>query len=119
MQLFVQVAEFKFESKIELLPVICNNYLRFFQETIEGFDCNINGGALGAALLHSFGRGKSMAELLGQRSGPAWADWTVIWNWDGRAQTQDNEGISELVAVAVGSYLFTCGDSATTLVVLT
>ena len=44
-----------FESMLKL-PVNWQVLPRQFQETTEGFDCKINGRALGAALLHSLGR---------------------------------------------------------------
>ena len=49
LQLVGQVAEFKFEPKFEPLPVIWQ-LLKAIPEGIEGFDCRINGQALGAAL---------------------------------------------------------------------
>ena len=52
LQLVGQAAEFKFESKFEPLPVIWQFLRRLFQTEIEGFGGNINGQALGAALLH-------------------------------------------------------------------
>ena len=49
--LVVQVAEFKFESKFEPMPVIWQSLQRLFQKVIEGLEGKINGQALGAALL--------------------------------------------------------------------
>ena len=51
-----QVAEFKFESKFELLPVIWQSLPKLFQKTIEGFEDKIKCRALGAALRHSLRR---------------------------------------------------------------
>ena len=53
-----------------------NHSRRLFEKTIEGFDCKINGQALGSALRHSLGGS------------------------NGQAQTQ---GVSELAAVAASS----------------
>ena len=75
LQLVGQVAEFKFESKFEPLPVIWQSLRRLFQKTIEGLEGKINGQALGAALRHGWRRS------------------------DGQAQTQ---GVSESAAVAAG-----------------
>ena len=51
LQLVGQVAEFKFESKFELLPVIWQSLQRLFQKVIKGLEGKINCQALGAALL--------------------------------------------------------------------
>ena len=48
-----QAAEFKFESN--QCRSSSNHSRRPFKKTIEGFDCKINGQALGAALRHSLG----------------------------------------------------------------
>ena len=45
------MAEFKFESKFEPMPVIWQSLQRLFQKVIEGLEGKINGQALGAALL--------------------------------------------------------------------
>ena len=45
-----RVAEFKFESKFEPLPVIWQSLRRLFQKVIEGLEGKINGQALRAAL---------------------------------------------------------------------
>ena len=69
------MAEFKFESKFEPLPVIWQSLQRMFQKVIEGLEGKINSQALGAAVL-----------LCLRRS-------------DARAQTQ---GVSKSAAVAAG-----------------
>ena len=56
LQLVGQVAEFKFESKFEPLPVIWQSLLRLFQKVIKGLEGKINGQALGAALLALVGQ---------------------------------------------------------------
>ena len=73
LQLVGQVAEFKFESKFEPLPVICKYLQRLFQKVIEGLESKINSQALGAVCLRGL---------------------------DGRAQTQS---VSESAVVAEGS----------------
>ena len=50
-QLVGHVAEFKFESKFEPLPVIWQSLRRLFKKVIEGLEGQINGQALWAALL--------------------------------------------------------------------
>ena len=75
LQLVDQVAEFKFESKSEPLPVIWQSLKRLFQKLMEGLEGKINGQALGAALR------------------------LCLRESDGRAQTQ---GVSESAAVAAG-----------------
>ena len=92
LQLVGQVAEFKFESKFEALPIIWQSLRRLFQKGIEGLEGKINGQAFGAAL------------LLCLRE----SDW-----W---AQTQ---GVSESAAVAAGRNRLTWGKHATTLAILT
>ena len=76
LQLAGQVAEFKFEYKIEPLPVIWQSLQRRFQKVIKGLEGKINGQALGAAVL------------------------LCLCRLDGRAQAQ---GVSESAVVAVGS----------------
>ena len=66
-----------------------NHSRRLFQRTIEGFDCKINGQALGAALQHS----------LGVRAG--------------------TQGVSKSAAVAAGSNWLAWGKRATNLAILT
>ena len=78
LQLVGQVAEFKFESNFEPLPVIWQSLCRLFQKVIEGLEGKINSQTLGAALLLCLGR----------------QDW--------RAQTQ---GVSKSAAVTAGSDL--------------
>ena len=53
-----QAAQFKFESKFELLPVIWQSFQRLFQKVIKGLEGKITGNcqALGAILLHCLGR---------------------------------------------------------------
>ena len=75
-QLVGHAAQFKFESKVEPLPVIWQSLQRLFQKVIEGLEGKINGQPLGAAL------------------------WLCLRGSDCRAQTQ---GVSESVAVAAGS----------------
>ena len=75
LQLVGQAAEFKFESKFELLRVIWQSLRRLFQKVVEGLGGKINGQALRAALL------------------------LCLRGSDGRTQTQ---GVSELAAVAAG-----------------
>ena len=48
LQLVGQAAEFKFESKFDPLPVICQSLRRLFQKVIEDLEGKINGQALGA-----------------------------------------------------------------------
>ena len=58
LQLVCRAAEFKTSSLIpSLSPCLSsgNHSRRLFQKTIEGFDCKINGQALGAALQHRLG----------------------------------------------------------------
>ena len=76
LKLVGQAAQFKFESKLEPLPVIWQSLQRLFQKVIEGLEVEINSQALGAALL------------------------LCLRGSDGRAQTH---GVSESVAVAAGS----------------
>ena len=50
-QLVGHAAQFKFESKVEPLPVIWQSLQRLFQKVIKGLEGKINCQALGAALL--------------------------------------------------------------------
>ena len=75
LQLVGQVAEFKFESKFDPLPVIWQSLRRLFQKDIEGLEGKINGQAPGAALR------------------------LCLRGLDGQAQAQ---GVSESAAVAAG-----------------
>ena len=58
-----QAAEFKFESKFEPepLPIIWQSLPKAIPEDIKGFDCKINGQALGAALRYSLGWSEGLA----------------------------------------------------------
>ena len=51
MQLVAQVAEFKFESMLEPLPVIWPSLQRLFQKVIKVLEGKINCQVLGAILL--------------------------------------------------------------------
>ena len=57
-----QAAEFKFESKFETLPVICQSLQRLFQKVIKGLEGKINGQALGGALLLCLHRSDWLAQ---------------------------------------------------------
>ena len=75
LQLVGQVANFKFESKFDPLPVIWQSLQGLFQKVIENLEDKINGQALGAALLF------------------------CLCGSDCRSRTQ---GVSESAAVAAG-----------------
>ena len=79
MKLVDQAVEFKFESNLEPLSVIWQSLSKAIkfqtEKTVQGFECKIDGRALGAALRHSLGGS------------------------DGQAQTQD---VSESAPVAAG-----------------
>ena len=62
------VAEFKFESKFEPLPVIWQSLRRLFQKVIEGLEGKINDQALGGALLLCLG-GRAQTQGVSEISG--------------------------------------------------
>ena len=68
LQLCGQVAEFKFESKFEPLPVIWESLRRLFQKVIEGLEGKINDQALGGALLLCLG-GRAQTQGVSEISG--------------------------------------------------
>ena len=66
LQLVVQAAEFKFESKIKPLPVIWQSLLDcHFQKTIQDFNSWFNGRALLVTLMQGFGWSHLQAQTQG------------------------------------------------------